>query len=135
MHVPHLKEFAFVPGICPGEAVPEETVLLITALTAHNSLECLLLSKIDVEDCQVLHELLSSCLKWLHILGGYLLPEALELIISGLHSNTALTRLDMEKNMFSHHNSIKLASVLRQITPLFTSAYDDAILARKEQIS
>ena len=55
--VPHLKEFAFYPA---GEAVPEETVLLITALTAHNSLECLLLSKIGVEDCQVLHELLSS---------------------------------------------------------------------------
>ena len=40
-------------------------------------------------------------------------PEAVEQIISGLHHNTTLTKLDMNFSYFSLQNTISLASVLR----------------------
>ena len=113
--VPHLKELAFSHVSFPQETVPEDTGPLIMALAAHNSLEWLNMPQIGVEDCQALHKLLSSStsLKWLAVTDSNLLPEAIELILSGLHYNTALTRLDMNGNLFSLQNTISLASVLR----------------------
>ena len=111
--IPHLKtlDLSDNPNIRQGGAVP-----LITSLTAHNSLEQLQLHEtgIGVEDCQVLSILLSSSasLKELDISGNELTPEAVELIISGLHYNTILTKLDMNFSCFSLQNTISLASVL-----------------------
>ena len=113
-HVPHLKilTLSMNPNIGQGGAVP-----LMTSLTAHNSLEELDLSYtgIGVEDCRALSELLSSStnLKTLYIWGNDLAPEAVELIISGLHHNTTLKRLTMWFSHFSLQNTISLASVLR----------------------
>ena len=111
-HVPHLKKLylSFNLNIGQGGAVP-----LMTSLTVHNSLEELLLDMtgIGVEDCQALSELLSSTsLKTLYI-SNDLPPEAVELIISGLHHNTTLKELDMWGSHFSLQNTISLASVLR----------------------
>ena len=116
-YVPHLKglNLSINPYIGPGGAVP-----LITSLTArdHNSLEKLLLdsTRIGVKDCQALSKLLSSStsLKVLDISGSNgLPPEAVELIISGLHHNTTLKKLNMSWSHFSCQNTISLASVLR----------------------
>ena len=113
-HVPHLKTLGLSVNynIGQGGAVP-----LITSLTAHNSLEELLLNEtgIDVEDCRALSKLLSSCtrLRDLQIWGNALPPEAVDLIISGLHHNTTLKRLYMRGSHFSLRNTISLASVLR----------------------
>ena len=113
-HMPHLKilDLSQNSNIGQGRTVP-----LITSLTAHNSLEKLVLCKtrLGVEDCQALSELLSSStsLKELNIGGNNLPPEAVELIISGLHHNTTLERLIMYYSHFSLQNTISLASVLR----------------------
>ena len=113
-HMPHLKKLDLSrnPNIGQGGTVP-----LITSLTAHNSLEELLLggTGIGVEDCRALSELLSSSksLKKLDISDNALPPEAVELTISGLHHNTTLKMLDMWDSHFSLQNTISLASVLR----------------------
>ena len=112
--VPHLKvlHFSNNPNIGPGGAVS-----LITSLTACNSLEELLLYEtgIGVEDCRALSELLSSSthLRDFQIWNNSLPPEAVELIISGLHHNTTLKSLNMCGSHFSLQNTISLASVLR----------------------
>ena len=117
--MPHLKTLYLSGNHNIG---PGGTVRLITSLTAHNSLEGLDLRStgIGVEDCRALSGLLSSStrLKKLEISGGIiggndLLPEAVELIISGLHHNTTLERLVMWGSQFSLQNTISLASVLR----------------------
>ena len=113
-HVPHLKrlDLSNNPNIGQGGTVP-----LMTSLTADNSLECLDVrsTRIGVEDCQALSELLSSStsLKELDISGNDLSPEGVELIISELHCNTTLQRLDISWSHFSLQNTISLASVLR----------------------
>ena len=112
-HMPHLKIIRLSDNpIGQGGTVP-----LMTSLTAHNSLEELLLeqTRIGVEDCQALSELLSlsTSLKELDISDNYLPPEAVKLIISGLHHNTTLERLIMYESHFSLQNTISLASVLR----------------------
>ena len=117
-HVPHLKKLNLSDNRNIGQG---GTVPLMTSLTVHNSLEELFLGStgIGVEDCQALSELLSSStsLKKLEIGGGIiggndLPPEAVELIISGLHHNTTLERLVMWGSHFSLQNTISLASVL-----------------------
>ena len=113
-HVPHLKKLNLSdnPNIGQGGTVP-----LMTSLTTPNSLEELWLTKtrLGVEDCQALSELLSSStsLKELNISDNDLPPEAVELIISGLHHNTTLEWLLMWHSHFSLQNTISLASVLR----------------------
>ena len=116
-HVPHLKKLDLSdnPNIGQGGTVP-----LITSLTTHNSLEVLDLgsmigTRLGVEDCQALSELLSSStsLKELNIGDDNLRPEGVELIISGLHHNTTLERLNMWCSHFSLQSIISLASVLR----------------------
>ena len=111
--VPHLKGLAL--NFDTGQ---EETVPLIKSLTAHNSLELLSLyiNGIGMEESQALSKLVSSStpLKWLDIGESKILPEALELIISKLHCNTILVRLDIEKSYFSLQNTSSLASVLRK---------------------
>ena len=111
-HMPHLKIIRLSDNpIGQGGTVP-----LMTSLTAHNSLEELLLDKtgIGVEDCRALSELLSSTsLKKLDISHNTLSPEAVELIISGLHHNTTLMELAANESHFSLQNTISLASVLR----------------------
>ena len=113
-HVPHLKKLDLSENANIGQG---GTVPLITSLTAHNSLEELWLgmTRLGVEDCRALSELLSSStsLKELDIGGNNLCPEAVELIISGLHHNTTLEELDMSNSHFSLQNTISLASVLR----------------------
>ena len=112
-HVPHLKvlDLSDNLNIGHGEAVP-----LIASLSAHNSLEELLLlgTGIGVEDCQALSELLSlsTSLKVLAT-AFHQDPEAVELIISGLHRNISLKTLIMRGSHFSIQNTISLASVLR----------------------
>ena len=112
-HVPHLKNLnlSVNPDIGQGGAVP-----LVTSLTAHNSLEELLLYEtgIGVEDCRALSELLSTStsLKELDVWYNDLPPEAVELIISGLRHNTTLKELYMDRSNFSLQNTISLASVL-----------------------
>ena len=113
--IPHLKRLSLSdnPAIGQGGAVP-----LISSLTAHKSLEQLLLdnTEIDVKDCQALSKLLlsSKSLKELSIDDNDLPPEAVQLIISGLNHNTTLKWLDMIDSHFSLQNSISLASVLRK---------------------
>ena len=112
-HVPHLKKLYLFSyhNIGQGGTVP-----LVTSLTIHNSLEKLLLHNtgIGVEDCRALSELLSSStgLKKLDIAYNDLPPEAVELIIRGLHHNTTLKWLNMDRSHFSLQNIISLASVL-----------------------
>ena len=111
-HMPHLKILRLSDNpIGQGGTVP-----LMTSLTAHNSLEELLLGRtgIGVEDCRALSELLSSStsLEELDISRNVLPPEAVELIISGLHHNTTLKWLSMDRSHFSLQNTILLASVL-----------------------
>ena len=121
-HMPHLKgpDLSFNLYIDQGG-----TVLLMTSLTAHNSLEKLLLKGSGVEDCRALSELLSSStsLKELDISENALRPEVVGLIICGLHHNTTLEWLNMGISLptmisdsdshFSLQNTISLASVLR----------------------
>ena len=113
-HMPHLKELDLSnnPDIGQGGTVP-----LMTSLTAHNSLEKLVLETtgIGVEDCQALSELLSlsTSLKQLYVGINDLPPEAVELIISGLQHNASLERLIMWFSHFSPENTISLASVLK----------------------
>ena len=113
-YVPYLKELDLSSNwsIGQGGAVP-----LITSLKAHNSLERLMLhsTRIGMDDCQALSELLSSSisLKWLHLIDNIFPPEAVELIISGLHQNNTLKRLAMRGSHFSIQNTISLALVLR----------------------
>ena len=99
--------------IGPGGAVPA-----IASLTTTKSFEKLQLDgiRIGMEDCQALRELLSSStsLKELNISWNDLPPEAIELIISGLHHNTTLQKLDMGCSYFSHQNAISLASALQK---------------------
>ena len=127
-HLPYLKilDLSHNPNIGLGKTVP-----LVTSLTAHNSLEELVLKEtgIGAEDCRALSKLLSSStsLKYLSIGGNDLPPEAVELIISGLHHNIILKRLDMGGSLFtnirkspgrrsgsyfSFQNTVSLASVL-----------------------
>ena len=115
-HMPHLKELNLSnnPNIGQGGAVP-----LMTSLTAHSSLEKLVLelTEIGVEDCRVLSELLSSSstsLKQLYVGINDLPSEAVELIISGLQhkNNTTLEKLVMWDSYFSLKNTISLASAL-----------------------
>ena len=121
--VPHLKKLNLSDNHNIGQG---GTVPLVTSLTAHNSLEKLLLDNtgIGVEDCRALSKLLSSStsLKELDISCNDLPPAAVELIISGLHHNTTLKWLDMGSHLllheiinshFSLQNTISLASVLR----------------------
>ena len=100
-------------NIGPGGAVPA-----ITALTANNSFEKLWLrdTGIGMEDCRALSELLSlsTSLKELDISFNHLPPEAIELIICGLHHNTTLKMLHMSCSYFSHQNVISLASALQK---------------------
>ena len=114
-HMPQLKKLnlSYNPRIGQGGAVP-----LITSLTAqNNSLEelLLILTRIGVEDCRALSELLSSStsLKKLNIGNNALPPEAVELIINGLDHNTSLEEVNMVVSHFSLQNTISLASVLR----------------------
>ena len=113
-HVPHLKKLrlSFNPSIGEGGTVP-----LITSLTAQNSVERLDLYKtgIGVKDCQALNELLSlsTSLEKLDVSLNDLSPQAVELIISGLHHNTTLKRLWLRGSHFSFQNIISLDSVLR----------------------
>ena len=113
-HVPHLTTLMLShnPNIGCGGTVP-----LMTSLMTHNSLEKLLLDNtgIGVEDCQALSDLLFSCrsLKELDIRFNNLPPEAIQLIINGLHDNTKLEKLYMWGSHFSLQNATSLASVLR----------------------
>ena len=106
-HMPHLKmlELSFNCNIGQGGAV-----LLITSLTADNSLEKFGLGTtgIGVEDCCYY-----PSLKVLDIGWNDLPPEAVELIISGFHHNTTLKKLDMWDSYFSLQNTISLVLVLR----------------------
>ena len=117
-NLPHLKKLnlSHNPNIGQGMAVP-----LITSMTAHNSLEQLLLDKtgISIEDCQALRELLSSSTSLKLLTINALSPEAVELIISGLHHNTKLIVLNITDSHFSLQNTISLASVLRTNHTLF----------------
>ena len=114
-HVPYLKLLGLSgnPNIGNGGTVP----LLISLTWAAHSLEVIDFSAagIGMEDCRALSKLLSSStsLKWLGIGKNDLSPEAIELIISGLHYNTALTKLYMNNNCFSLQNTVSLASVLK----------------------
>ena len=75
-----------------------------------------------IEVCRTLSELPSSSstsLWKLYIGGNDLPPEAVELIISGLHHHTTLGNLDMSDSHFSLQNTISLASVLRTNHTLF----------------
>ena len=121
-HVPHLKKLnlCYNPNIGQGGTVP-----LMTSLTAHNSVEELLLynTGISVEDCRALSELLSSSstmLKKLNVGNNHLPPESVEVIVSGLHHTTALEWLNMWRSHFSLQNTISLASVLRTNHTLVT---------------
>ena len=72
-------------------------------------------TKIGVEDCRALCELLSSStsLKNLSIDDSALSPEVFELIINGLHHNTTLETLVMICPHFPEQIIISLASMLR----------------------
>ena len=113
-HVPNLTKLnlSWKSNILgPGGAVP-----LITSMTAHSSLKLQLYETgIGVKDCQALKELLSSSTSLKNLDIGYndLPPEAIELIISGLHHNTTLQRLDMHGSNSSLQNIKSLASALR----------------------
>ena len=113
-HVPHLKILELCDNCNIGQG---GTVPLIMSLTVHSSLVELDLQRtgIGVADCRVLSELLSSStsLRELYINDNPLPPEAVELIISGLHHNTTLKILYMSDSHFSLQNTISLASVLR----------------------
>ena len=111
-HMPQLKKLNLScnPNIGQGGAVP-----LITSLTGHNSLEELLYNAgIGVEDCRSLSELLSSSTSLKELRTGHnaLPPKAVELIISGLHQNTTLEKVNMVVSQFSLQNTISLTSVL-----------------------
>ena len=111
--LPHLKKLNLYRNpIGQGGAVQ-----LMRSLKAPNALQELLLYKteISVEDCRALTELLSSSrsFKKLNIGHNDLPPEAVELIISGLHHSTTLKRLVMWGSHFSLQNTISLASVLK----------------------
>ena len=71
---------------------------------------------LGVEDCRALSELLSSSasLEKLCIAYNHPPPEAVELIISGLHHNTGLKELGMSTSKFSTKNCVSLAAVLNQ---------------------
>ena len=85
-HMPHLKKLTLSnnPNFGKRGAVP-----FMKSLTARNSLETLFLDRTG------------------------LLPEAVELIICGLHHNTTLERLYMSSSRFSLQNTVTLAEVLR----------------------
>ena len=125
-HMPHLEilNLSDNPNIGQGGTVP-----LITSLTAHNSLEKLMLDNtgIGVTDCLALGELLSSSASLKKLIIGNddsnfdsdvnsdynaLPPEAVELIINGLHHNTTLKKLDMSNSHFSLLIITLLASLL-----------------------
>ena len=128
-HMPHLKILSLSdnPNIGQGGTVP-----LIASLTAHNSLEKLMLDNtgIGVRDCLALGELLSSSSSLKKLIIGNddndfdsdvnsdfigwnaLPPEAVELIINGLHHNTTLKKLDMSNSHFSLLTIALLASLL-----------------------
>ena len=130
-HVPHLKklDLSYNRNIGQGGTVP-----LITSLTVHNSLETLRLDNTGIgkEDCQPLSELLSSSTSLKKLIIGIdhsdfnsdadsdyigwnytsLLPEAVQMIISGLHHNTTLKKLDMSNSHFSFLTTVLLASLL-----------------------
>ena len=115
-HVPHLKKLllSFNPNIGQGNAVP-----LIMSLTANKSVKTLnelwlKNTRIGVEDCRALSQLLSSStnLKELDICDNYLPAEAIGLVVSGLHQNTTLKKLNISNSHFSLQNTLSLASVL-----------------------
>ena len=121
-HVPHLKKLDLSGNLNIGQG---GAVSLMTSLTAHNSLETLKIDNtgIGVDDCLALGELLSSSTSLKKLIIGNLdsdansdynalPPEAVELIISGLHHNTTLERLDMSNSHFSPLTIILLASLL-----------------------
>ena len=125
-HVPHLKKLSLCDNFNIGQG---GGVSLMTSLTTHNSLETLKIDNtgIGVEDCLALGELLSSSTSLKKLIIGNddialdsdaksdynaLPPEAVELIISGLHHNTTLERLDMSNSHFSPLTIDLLASLL-----------------------
>ena len=110
-HIPHLKKLYLSKNRNIGQG---GAVRLITSLTKYKSLKTLMLNGtgIGVEDCKALSELLPS-LKKLNINSNDLPPEAVKLIIGGLHPNTALTELSMSDSHFLRQNTISLALVLK----------------------
>ena len=70
-------------------------------------------TRIGVEDCHAISELLSSSptLRRISISYNHLPPEAVELIITGLKHHPMLERLDMRRSQFNLQNCISLASV------------------------
>ena len=98
--LPQLKRLALSKNHNIGQ---EGIVPLMTSLTAHNSLEKLLLGKTDigVEDCQAS----SMNLKELDIGFNDLPPEGVELIVAGLHCNNMLEELHMYNSNFSLQNT------------------------------
>ena len=115
-HAPHLKKLNLSHNQNIGK---EGAVTLLSSLSAHNSLEELLLvdTGIGVEDCKALSKVLahSSCthLKELYIGLNILPPEAVEPIISELYHNMTLESLNINNSHFHFKNTISLASVLR----------------------
>ena len=120
--VPHLRKLDLSGNLNIGQG---GAVSLMTSLTAHNSLETLKIDNtgIGVDDCLALGELLSSSTSLKKLIIGNLdsdansdynalPPEAVELIISGLHHNTTLERLDMSNSHFSPLTIALLASLL-----------------------
>ena len=97
-HMPYLEVFGLF----------DEQINDIESLSSHET-------KIGVEDCRALCELLSSStsLKNLSIDDSALSPEVFELIINGLHHNTTLEKLVMICPHFPEQIIISLASMLR----------------------
>ena len=89
-------------------------VSLLQSPLVHN-LEKLSLAKtgIGVEDCQALSNVLSASptLQRIDISDNALLPEAVELIITGLKNHTVIEELDIRGSQFNLQNCISLASV------------------------
>ena len=96
-HMPDLEGF----GLCDEKCDNSES------LSLHKI--------VGVEDCRALSKLLSSStsLKWLTITDSALPLEAFELIINGLHHNTALEILGMMCPHFPLRIIFSLASMLR----------------------
>ena len=112
-HMPHLKILRLSDNFNIGQG---GAVQLITSLTAHNSLEELLLATtgIGVEDCRALNELLSSStsFKNFQICDNDLSSEAVELVVSGLHHNHTLVYLNLAQCNIDSDGACQLASAL-----------------------
>ena len=97
-----------------GESVP--LIRSLCALNYFRELKLGRLTRLGVEDCRTLSELLSSStsLEELHIDYNHLPPEAVQLIISGLHHNTGLKVLVMDGSKLSTETCVSLTTILRQ---------------------